>query len=264
MKFITSDAMYWYELNGNGPVVMLLHGFTGSSKTWAPFIKKWEKNFRVLTVDLPGHGKTETKTGRSMEKCCDDLKQLCDHLDIKTIHLVGYSMGGRTALSFAMIYPEMVSSLLLESASPGLDTEQDQHARIQRDEQLAKKIEAEGVDAFVNFWEKLPLFQTQTELSPQKQQTIREERIGQTKKGLAQSLRSMGTGSQPSWWGKLAVLNVPVLLLAGDQDEKFMAIHENMAKRLPHADLVVAEQAGHAIHVERPAFFDRIVNEFFT
>lgn len=263
MEFITRDAAYWYDLNGNGPVVMLLHGFTGSSKTWSPFIEQWKKHFRLLTVDLPGHGNTKTKTGRSMEQCCEELKQLCDHLNIPTVHLVGYSMGGRTALSFAMLYPEMVSSLVLESASPGLVSGDDQRDRKRRDEQLAQKIEKEGVGAFVDFWEKIPLFQTQNLLSLDKQQTIREERMDQTEEGLTQSLRHMGTGMQPSWWGKLATLAVPVLLLAGVCDEKFVAIQENMAECLPHAKPVVVEQAGHAIHVEQPVFFDKIITEFF-
>src|SRR5699024_9881620 len=101
----------WYELNGSGPAVMLLHGFTGSTKTWSPFVNQWKEAFQLLTIDLPGHGKTKTKTGRTMEACCAELKQLCDHLGIKAVHLVGYSMGGRMALSFAMMYPDMVESI---------------------------------------------------------------------------------------------------------------------------------------------------------
>lgn len=203
------------------------------------------------------------EAGRTMEACCHELKQLCDHLGIADVCLVGYSMGGRTALSFAMLYPEMVSSLILESTSPGLEAGSEQQARMSRDEQLAKKIETEGVPAFVDYWENIPLFQTQKALSVEKQQRIREERLDQTERGLAQSLRHMGTGAQPSWWEELFRLTVPVLLIAGGHDEKFIAIQKKMAKRLPNAECVVAEHAGHAIHVEQPAFFDKIVTEFF-
>lgn len=263
MEFTTNDATYWYELNGNGPVVMLLHGFTGSTKTWHPFIDNWAQTFQVLTVDLPGHGKTETEAGRSMDSCCADLKQLCHHLNSATVHVIGYSMGGRLALTFAMMYPEMVTSLTLESASPGLATKEEQQARAENDESLAVRIETKGLTAFVDFWENLPLFQTQKALSAEKQQVIRVERLEQTEQGLAQSLRFMGTGVQPSWWIELTNLTIPVLLIAGDLDEKFITIHEKMAKRLPNAQSVVAENAGHAIHVEQPAFFDKIVTEFF-
>src|SRR5690625_7193382 len=94
-KFSIGDATYYYEISGEGPPIVLLHGFTGSHATWSAFVSKWKDDFQLITIDLPGHGKTIVKTPRTIESCCNDLKQLFDHLELKTFHLIGYSMGGR-------------------------------------------------------------------------------------------------------------------------------------------------------------------------
>src|SRR5699024_1507643 len=91
---------------------------------------------------------------------CDDLKEIFTQLGLTSINLLGYSMGGRTALSFAMFYPEMIQSLILESSSPGLKNATDRVKRMKHDEKLASRIERKGVEAFVDFWEDIPLFHT--------------------------------------------------------------------------------------------------------
>ncbi|GGB36864.1 putative 2-succinyl-6-hydroxy-2,4-cyclohexadiene-1-carboxylate synthase [Lentibacillus populi] len=262
MYVTINDASYWYEVTGQGPPVVLLHGFTGSSATWNTVVDTWYKEFRFIRIDLPGHGKTRTQTPRTMQTCCDDLMQLLTYLEFDKVHLLGYSMGGRTGLSFAMMYPEMVASLILESASPGLETENERRARMAHDENLAQKIEQEGISAFVNFWEDIPLFQTQRKLPPKKRREIRDERLSQSAPGLVQSLRYMGTGKQPSWWEQVRELSVPVLLVAGALDEKFVKLNQRLKNRLQSGDLIIVEDVGHAIHVEQPTFFGKIVTEF--
>ncbi|SHG48488.1 2-succinyl-6-hydroxy-2,4-cyclohexadiene-1-carboxylate synthase [Ornithinibacillus halophilus] len=253
---------YWYEVNGTGDPVVMLHGFTGSTKTWSDFITKWSDCFQIIAIDLPGHGKTSGSIPKTMEECCNDLSILFKKLSIDKFHLVGYSMGGRTALSFTMLYPNMVQSLILESASPGLEIESEQKDRIRRDEKLAQKIEREGIKSFVDFWENIPLFETQKRLPTHIQQQIRDERLSQSEKGLATSLRFMGTGSQPSWWDKLSNLSTKVLLLAGDLDTKFVTINTRMNRELPNSELRTVKKAGHAIHVEQSEMFGKIVTEF--
>ncbi|SET33495.1 2-succinyl-6-hydroxy-2,4-cyclohexadiene-1-carboxylate synthase [Oceanobacillus limi] len=262
MKFSVGDATYWYEVHGSGEPIVLLHGFTGSTKTWAPFVTDWENDFQIITIDLPGHGRTQIDTPRSMEACCEDLSQLFEHLSLHSFHLIGYSMGGRTALSFAMLYPNYINSLILESSSPGLEMEEDRHKRQVNDETLAQRIEKEGVASFVKFWENIPLFETQKKLDEHIQRSIREERLAQSKEGLASSLRFMGTGSQPNWWGKLNTLKQPVLLIVGELDEKFVRMNQRMRESLPNSQLIVVNNAGHAIHVEQPEIFGKIVKEF--
>ena len=224
MYFTIQDASYWYEVHGEGVPLVMLHGFTGSTATWNKFIKAKKEKLQMIVVDLPGHGRTRTSSPRSMEACCQDLKELFNHLQLEKINILGYSMGGRTALSFAMMYPEQVQTLVLESASPGLKTKQERVLRVEKDEKLARKIEGEGLSKFVAFWEDIPLFASQKLLPTSIQQSMRSERMSQSEKGLATSLRSMGTGKQRSWWGKLYQLNIPVLLLVGAYDQNLFEL----------------------------------------
>lgn len=262
MKFTVGDATYHYKITGEGRPVVLLHGFTGSHHSWSSFISEWQDEFQLITIDLPGHGKTTTNTPRTMEACCHDLQQLFDNLELTTVHLVGYSMGGRVALSFAMLFPQYISTLILESSSPGLRSKDEQRQRVKNDEKLAQQIETDGLEAFVNFWESIPLFVSQRKLGEDLQHSIRTERLSQTEKGLTDSLRHMGTGSQPSWWDKLAGLNKPVLLIVGELDEKFVKINKEMEKSLSKAELEIVENAGHAIHVEEPKKFGKLLIAF--
>lgn len=262
MRKLIRDSSYWYEVYGEGEALVLLHGFTGSTQTWKHFVQAYETSFKIIVIDLPGHGKTNSPSPISMERCCADIRYLLTELDIRSCHLIGYSMGGRTALSFSILYPDMVKSLVLESASPGLELEKDRSSRVKNDERLAQKLEHEGLESFINYWQRIPLFETQQRLSSDVQLTIREERLSQSVEGLAMSLRSMGTGRQPSWWSSLSSLNKRVMLIVGEQDTKFVSINQKMNKALPNSQLTIVKQAGHAIHVEQPEFFGKIVEMF--
>ncbi|MFC2947128.1 2-succinyl-6-hydroxy-2,4-cyclohexadiene-1-carboxylate synthase [Virgibacillus sediminis] len=261
MYFNINDASYWYQVHGEGTPLVMLHGFTGSSSTWSDFIRKYSGGMKIITVDLPGHGKTETPSIRTMEDCCRDLHKLFGFLGLHKFHLAGYSMGGRTALSFSVTYPDLVETLVLESASPGLLGEEKKE-RLEKDARLSSWIEREGITSFVDYWENIPLFESQKRLPASIRDAVREERLSQSEKGLAQSLQGMGTGNQPSWWDKLASLNFPVLLLAGEYDEKFIEINRSMAKKCSAGSLTIVEDAGHAIHVEKPEIFGKLVSGF--
>lgn len=262
MYYNINEKTYWIEKSGSGPALLLFHGFTGSTSTWQAFIKKWQEAFTVVTIDFPGHGKTTGDVPISMQAFCADIVEILQFFHLNKIHLLGYSMGGRTALSFACLYPDLVSKLILESASPGLQSVEERMNRKKRDEELAEMIEQDGVKAFVNYWESIPLFETQKQLSLEQREAIRSERLSHSAKGLAMSLRSMGTGTQPPWWGHLEGLAIPTLLLAGEKDPKFTKINKNMHNLLPQSDFRVIETVGHAIHVEQPEIFGNIVDEF--
>ena len=256
------DATYHYSVCGEGEPLVLLHGFTGTGNTWETFSEKWSKFFKVIMIDLPGHGKTNVKSPRTMEQFCQDLKLLLDQLKIKKTHLLGYSMGGRAALSFALNYPDYVQSLILESASPGLKTGEERRKRREADALLAEQIMVNGIEGFTYYWENIPLFETQKHLPAHIKKVIRHERLSQLPEGMAESLLYMGTGSQPSWWDKLVEVTIPVLLVVGSLDKKFIRINQEMKKLLPNAELVTVVKSGHAVHVEQVEKFDKIVMEF--
>lgn len=253
-------------LNENqSKTVVFLHGFTGSTATWNR-IAAALPGYKIVLIDLLGHGKTESPQQAyryAMELQVRDLKKLLDKLKLTNYALVGYSMGGRTALAFASAFPEHIKLLILESASPGLKTTAEQVERQLRDEKLAERILGDGLLEFVDFWEKIPLFDSQKNLPGNVQERIRQERISQKPIGLANSLIGMGTGSQASYWDGLNRLKMPVLLMAGTMDAKFMEIAKRMEEQLASATFCAIE-AGHAIHVEKPAEFATIVSEYLS
>ena len=265
MKVALQGITYEYEVVGSGEPLLLLHGFTGSMETWHSFIPGWSKQFQVITVDLVGHGKTESPEELmhyDIQNVALQMTTLLDHLNIEKAHILGYSMGGRLAITMACLYPNRVKSLLLENCTAGLEMESDRKERRARDEQLADRIELERIEAFVNRWENIPLFATQKKLSQGVQEQVRKERLANNTKGLANSLRGMGTGAQPSWWSQLEELKMPVLLMNGESDQKFFHILQNIQKRIPHAKFIKIDGAGHAIHVEQPQKFGTIVEGF--
>jgi 2-succinyl-6-hydroxy-2,4-cyclohexadiene-1-carboxylate synthase len=262
MNIDVHGVSYYVSRTGQGEPLVLLHGFTGNSDTWTPFLSMWEKHFQCISVDIIGHGKTESPADPNrydIDKAAKDLLAILDYLQIQKTNILGYSMGGRLALTFAMLYPSRVQKLILESGTPGLRTEAERKERRKQDEDLARLIETNGIEAFVDRWENHPIFYSQKQLPDEKKQSIRLQRLNNHPLGLANSLRGMGTGSQPSWWDQLSSISFPVLLLTGELDGKFCKIAEEMNKLIPNCQWIKIENAGHAIHVERAKIFGKII-----
>lgn len=248
----------------NLPVIVFLHGFTGSTSSWDEVVTALAGRFRMIAIDLIGHGKTSIPDHErrfQMSEQLADLESLFAELNLTSFTMVGYSMGGRIALAYAKEYPQRVRLLILESTSPGLKTAEERAARIAADLQLAKRIEREGIKAFVNFWEEIPLFSSQKKLTSGQRQKVRAERLNQREAGLIGSLKGIGTGSQPSYWPHLEEMTLPILLITGEMDEKFVAISREMKSKFPNATHETVKNVGHAIHVEKPVLFATMVEE---
>ncbi|WP_257351244.1 2-succinyl-6-hydroxy-2,4-cyclohexadiene-1-carboxylate synthase [Pseudalkalibacillus decolorationis] len=264
MNIQVNGVEFHVDVQGEGPAFVLLHGFTGSSEEWSPLIEKWKRDFRIIAIDLIGHGKSEHPIDwerYSMENTVEDINEILDRLTIETAIILGYSLGGRVALSYAMTYPGRVQHLILESSSPGLNLEKARVQRRTQDLQLADRIEAEGMEAFVTYWESIPLFASQKHIPATQRDALHSRRMNNSRIGLANSLRGMGTGEQPSLWNRLARFSVPTLLVVGELDQKFCAIAEQMVERLPNSRMIIVENAGHTVHLEEIEKFDKIVIE---
>jgi naphthoate synthase len=248
---------------GSGTPLLLLHGFTGSSADWAPFLPALGQSFRTIAADLPGHGSSPAPldpAAYGMAACLRDLTAVLDRFDVERSTVLGYSMGGRIALALALAHPERVDALVLESASPGIAGAEERVTRAAADEALARRIEQEGVEAFTDFWMSQPLFASQARLGPEALAAAHEARLRNSVSGLAGSLRGLGTGAQEPLWHRLGELRVPTLLIAGADDEKFRAIARRMATLIPDAEIAVIPEAGHNTHLENPvAFWDAVV-----
>ena len=173
---------------------------------------------------------------------------------------MGYSLGGRLCLRLALERPDLVRGLVLIGASPGIADPGQREARRAADEVLARRIERDGVEAFLDAWLGGPLF-----ASLPVEAAGREERLANTAEGLASALRRLGTGVQESLWDRLGELRPPALLVAGERDPKFAGIAREMAAAIgPAARVAVVAGAGHAVHLERPAETAALVEEFLA
>ena len=245
--------------------VLLLHGFTGDRTSWDEVARELAFTHRVVVPDLPGHGATrvrEEPARHGMTHACRLLEGIARVLAIERFTVVGYSMGGRLALHAALEMPQLVERLVLESASPGLAEDDERRVRRASDEELAHFIESRPIAAFVDRWEAQQLFATQRALPLDIRSRIRARRLACSRKGLAASLREMGTGAQ-AWLGdRLGEVAVPVMLIAGERDAKFAAIAREMLPLFPDARLWVIPGAGHDVHTEAPAEFLDVVRDF--
>lgn len=239
---------------------VLLHGFTGFGGSWATLAEAFSAaGFHVLAPDLLGHGRSPAPASPDryrMERAAEDLSALLDANTHDPVHMLGYSMGGRLALYFALNYPAQVRSLTLESASPGLATESERAQRRELDNDLADRIERDGIAAFVDAWESLPMWDSQRNLlSTEQRRQLRAQRLRNIPTGLANSLRGIGAGAQPDLRPRLPALAPPTLLLAGEDDRKYVAVNQEMARLIPNANFVVIPHTGHNVHLERPSAF---------
>lgn len=245
------------------PTVICLHGFMGTGATFMGLFSP-EQPFNFLAVDLIGHGQTSVYVHPEyywMTAVIAALQSLTRRLQIDDYYLLGYSMGGRVALAWA-INDSRVRGLILESASPGIADPGLRDERSQHDDDLAKQLLTRPLVDFVDRWERLPLFASQKALPPVTRMRIREERLSQQNYGLAMSLMMMGTGRQPNYWPRLPQ-HVPTLLIVGRLDRKFQAIARQMKQTAPQITITTLN-GGHCVHLEQAAQFAATVCDWLA
>ena len=230
-------------VEGHGPRIVLVHGFTQTLVSWAPVAAQLAVDHEVVRVDAPGHGGST-----SVEVGLADGARLLGETGGRATY-VGYSMGGRLALRLALDHPALVERLVLLGATAGIDDPDERAARRTADEALADRIEADGVEPFLTDWLAQPLF---AGLTPTPEDLA--ARRANATHGLASSLRLSGTGTmEPPWWAELAGLVPPTLVLAGDLDAKFTALGHRLVHATPNARFTPIAGAGHAAHLQDPA-----------
>ncbi|PLS86480.1 MAG: 2-succinyl-6-hydroxy-2,4-cyclohexadiene-1-carboxylate synthase [Actinobacteria bacterium] len=247
------------------PVVLFLHGFMGSSDDWQGVTASIEDRAFALTVDLPGHGASLglPPEAYTIEGAARAVIGVLDDVGAERATIVGYSMGGRLALYLALRYPKRCAGLFLESASPGLRSEEERSLRRAADEEKARRLEYEDFEAFLWDWYRQPLFASLARDEELLRRTV-EARLRNDPAELARSLRGMGTGAQPSLWEELAGLRVSALAVAGELDEKFVGISRRMAESAPLVRTAIIPGTGHSVHAEAPERYVRLLREFLS
>lgn len=248
------------------PATLVLHGFTGCAESMRVVADPLAVRRRVLVPDLVGHGRSEVAPaeGCTMPAAVAQLLAVLDDAGVASADVVGYSMGGRLALSLAVAAPDRVRRVVTIGASPGIADPAERAARVDADEALAARIRTIGIERFVQEWEAQPLFASQARLAPEVLAAQRAQRQASDPEGLARSLEGMGAGAMPPLHEALPRLRVPVLLLAGAEDARFVAIAGTTAALLPEAAAEVVAAAGHAAHLEAPAVTVASVEAFLA
>lgn len=225
--------------------LVFLHGFTQTHHHWHAGARRLagalESTPALSFVDLPGHG----LAAADRTPIADAGAPLAELAGRGTY--IGYSMGGRFALTAAVARPDLVERLVLIGGTPGIEDDAERAERRVLDGERAAQIERDGVDRFLDTWLAAPMFAG----LPDDPDGLAHRRRN-TAAGLASSLRLAGTGSQPSLWGRLEEITGPVLVLAGSLDTKFTDIGRRLAEQLPDATFATIPGAGHAAHTERP------------
>jgi 2-succinyl-6-hydroxy-2,4-cyclohexadiene-1-carboxylate synthase len=228
--------------------VVLLHGFTHTGASWAPLIRALGERYNPIAPDLRGHGSASEREPVSIEGVIEDVLRMVDGDEAFT--LAGYSMGGRIALHMALALRGRVQRLVLIGASPGIADKLEREVRLESDERLAEWI-ASGVniEQVARRWEQTGVLAGQP---PAVRERSHRDRLRNTPSGLARALRGFGTGVLPSAWDRLGELRMPVVLIAGEDDEKYCAVAARMAPLIANAHTVIVPGAGHAVHLEAP------------
>lgn len=230
---------------GMPETVVLLHGFTNTGRSWEGVIDSLPER-ESLAPDIRGHGGCADARPITLDAVIDDV----DKLAPDTFTLAGYSMGGRIALHVAFALHDRVRRLVLIGASPGLRTATARAERRAADERLADELEGSTIERFAERWASTPVLADQ---GPEvRAKADADRRRNESPAGLAAALRGLGTGTLPSLWPRLDRLAIPVELVVGERDEKFIQVARQMLEDLPNARLVVVPGAGHAVHWEAP------------
>lgn len=246
------------------PPLVFLHGFLGRGESWLEVARSFSENYFCILPDLPGHGENingDISSPLNFDVAMNWLLHLLDEIPVGKIHLVGYSLGGRIALTFASRYPERIITLTLESASPGIIDPSERVRRFAEDSSRAESILKNGMYAFVEQWYKIPLFASLNS-HPQKLSSIKESAKQNDPHWMAKVIHELSPGAQTPLWESLSKLSFPVLLIAGEKDEKYAQMIPKMAKMIPNCKQVIVPNAGHNVHAEQREEYISLLKEF--
>ncbi len=246
----TTDV--WTGGSQEGPIWLGIHGFTGTGADFESWFNHLSPELNWEAPDLPGHGRwlgPRDPELCSMEACVAMLEARIEAAS-RPVIVVGYSLGGRVALNFAARRSHLIKGLVLIGANPGIREERLRHERLRWEAELCQRLRDEGVEDFMSYWQSLPIINTQNRIPDHIRLPMRERRLLCNPEGLTQSLRTMGTGSMVSLWDALPNIECPVLYCAGEEDQKYCSMGQEVVEQLPHGQFAALAGAGHAAHLE--------------
>ena len=236
----------YYEDHGKGPAVLLSHGYSATSRMWAPQVRGLAERFRLITWDLRGHGRSDSPddpSAYSETLSVEDMSAILDACGIERAVIGGLSLGGYLSLAFHLEHPARVRALLLFDTGPGYRNEEGRRRWNAMAETYARGFEERGIAALG----------TSAEVRASEHRSAR---------GLALAARGILVQRDARVIDSLPAIRVPTLVLWGARDEAFFKPCEYMAAKIPEARRVILPDAGHAANLDQPHAFNAAVAEF--
>lgn len=237
----------------------------GKKEEWFPVIQQCPNVYNYLAPDLPGHGKTRILIKQEYFSLSGMANLILNHiikpLNIRHLILVGYSMGGRLALTIMEQIPEKITGLVLESANPGIAGHQERKKREVWDTLQAKKLRTMPFRDFLQEWYKQPLFD-----SLRKQPFFPEllnDKMHHSPFKLSLVMKYAGTGTMRPKWNFIRQSTVPIMYISGEYDKKYVGIGQQLNRINPSISHIIIKNAGHNVHLEQPASYINYLNRFF-
>src|SRR5271165_1284260 len=243
----STDAQLFYEVVGDGPSVVLLHPFPLNHNFWAAIAPQLSSRYRVILPDLRAHGESKLGDGpATMQKLADDLARLCREEKTGKAIFVGVSIGGYLLFEFWRRYHEQVAALVLANTRAGAETPESKATRLQ----AADRVLREGTAGFIEEMISKLLSQTTranrpdiVDVARKMMQAMSPEDVAGVQRGMAERPDSVAT---------LATINVPALIIAGEDDSVPLSEFELMRQHIANSDLRVISHAGHYAALEKP------------
>jgi len=241
----------------------MLHGFMGSARVFQPLIEKLSFFCNPLTIDLAGHGNTQTPPDAelfSAERQTAQLHSLLGRLQLERLCLYGYSMGGRLAFQLMTRYPDHFSGAIIESAHCGITDESERNKRVHADNERANDIQSD-FELFIENWKNHELFNN----TPAEMEKLYSSIMASQKPDLmVASLRGFGAGVMPPVCDHFKNTGIRLKLISGSLDETYVKRMQEIESLNPHISLDIVEDAGHRVHAGKPKEWLRIVQEFLA
>jgi len=256
----------YYVVTGEGFPLVFSHEFAGDYRSWEPQVRFFSRRYKVITYNNRGYPPSEVPTdpaGYSEAILVEDLLQLLAHLKVSKAHIVGLSMGGGVTLNFGLRHPEKCASLVIASAGSG-STNREQFLKDGR--VIVETIEKGGMEAILDFMTLSPNRITFKQKDPRGWEEFRRQLAEHSARGSALTFSKVQL-ERPSIFdheARLKQLQVPTLILVGDEDKACIEPALFMKRCIPHAGLMIFPRSGHAINLEEADLFNRAVLDFLT